>query len=85
MSVMIFGDIAAVVKPIPNVAITSEVQISAVGVYKGRLSYSAVVRDDTGNIVTEIGPYPVSAFRFLTHCDEGSSAQLISWLTKEGR
>lgn len=83
--VMTFGDIAAIIKPIPNVALTTEVQISAVGMFNGRLSYKAVVRDAAGNIVDEIGPYPVHAFRFLTHCTMESGSELVDWLTKAGR
>ena len=80
---MTFGDIAAIIKPIPNVALMTEVQISAVGIYDQRLSYMAVVRDHDGNITEQIGPYPAYAFRFLTHCTMASGSQLIEWLTKE--
>lgn len=82
---MTFGDIAATIKPIPNVALTSEVQISAVGMFNGRLSYKAVVRDEAGNITDEIGPYPVNAFRFLSHCTAESGVALVEWLTKAGQ
>lgn len=79
-----FGDFAATIKPIPNVALTTEVQISAVGVFKGRLSYMAVLRDAEGNIVDQVGPYPASAFRFLAHCPAEECAKLLNWLSQVG-
>lgn len=80
-----FGDIAATIKPIPNVALTTEVQISAVGMHNQRLSYMVVLRDPDGKITEQIGPYPAYAFRFLTHCTMASGSQLIEWLNKEAR
>jgi hypothetical protein len=82
---MYFGDIAKTVKPIPNVRIGTEVQISAVGVYKGKLSYTVVVRDAAGNLVDEVGPYPASAFQFVDRCTTGSELLLIDWLSKHGK
>jgi hypothetical protein len=80
---MTFGDIAAVIKPIPNVALTTEVQISAVGMHKGQLSYTVAVRDDEGKIVDNVGPYPAHAFRFLSHCGIKEGSQLVDWLVKQ--
>lgn len=81
-SAMTFGDIAAVIKPIPNVALTSEVRIAAVGLFKGQIAYTIVVVDGEGNFVEQAGPYPAHAFRFLSHCDVPEGSRLIEWLNK---
>jgi hypothetical protein len=85
MSPLTFGDFARTVKPIPNIPLHTTVQISAVGVFKGRVSYMAVVRaDDSGSIVEQIGPYPEMAFSFRARPKVEEYNELILWLSKEG-
>ena len=79
---MNFGDIAKTAKPLPNVRLGTEVQISAVGVYKGKLAYTAVVRNEHGDLIELIGPYPALAFQFVNSCTTGSELLLIDWLIK---
>jgi hypothetical protein len=54
-------------------------------VYKGKLSYTVVVRDAAGNLVDEVGPFPASAFQFVDRCTTGSELLLIDWLSKHGK
>ena len=84
MSPLTFGDFARTVKPIPNISLHTTVQISAVGVFKGRVSYMAVVRDDSARIVEQIGPYPEMAFSFRARPKVEEYNELILWLSKEG-
>jgi len=84
MSLLTFGDLARTVKPLPNIPLHTQVQISAVGVFKRRVSYTAVVRDDAGKIVDQIGPYPEIAFSFRARPKIDEYNELVLWLINNG-
>jgi hypothetical protein len=79
-----FGDFAKTVKPIPNVALGTVVQISAVGVFKGLLSCTVVTFDTHDYAYADqIGPYPERAFQFVEHGSSDELYDLVQWLRKK--
>jgi hypothetical protein len=58
------------------------VQIAGVGVYKGKLCYTAALFDSSGAFVTVVGPHPIHAFTFARHCTTSEQLELIKLLSK---